>query len=355
MMKKILIYGVGPFGSLFAERLSEAGHSVFLLDHGERQQELKPYGVVTENTATGEQTVTRLPVVERLEEEDAYDLVIVPIRKNLVGDVLPALAANKKVPTFLFMMNNAAGQQQFVEALGKERVMAGFPLPGGYKKDHVMYMMPVEEKKPTVLPIGEVDGNVISRTYEVADILSSMRGYRAQIRKDIDGWLKTHVALLIPTLAPAVYACNTNLSHFAATRDAHVLLKRALPEAFRAIQNAGVPITPPSLRIVEWIPEPLFVLALGKMAKSATFENVMGHLESVPDEVRHLTDEFFELIRHGHTPTPTLDGLAEFTYGTKEAIPFGSKSIPLRWGGVYGVAIGAAVVAGLLMKARKRI
>ncbi|MDN7227472.1 2-dehydropantoate 2-reductase N-terminal domain-containing protein [Planococcus sp. N064] len=352
-MKKILIYGVGPFGSLFAERLSEARHSIFLLDHGDRQQELKTYGVVTENTVTGERTVTRLPVVERLDEEDVYDLVIVPIRKNLVADVLPALAANKKIPTFLFMMNNAAGQQQFVEALGKERVMAGFPLPGGYKKSYIMYMMPVEEKKPTILPIGEVDGNVLPRTCEVADILSSMRGYRAEIRKDIDDWLKTHVALLIPTLAPAVYACNTDFEHFAATRDAHVLLRRALPEAFQAIQNAGVPITPPALRIIGWLPEPVFVLALGQMAKGKTFENIMGHLESVPDEVRHLTDEFFELIRHGNTSTPTLDKLAEYTYGTKEAIPFGSKSIPLQWGGIYGVAIGAVILAGLLKKARK--
>lgn len=58
MKKNILIYGVGPFGSLFAERLTQAGHPVALLDHEERQQELKTYGIVTENTETGEQTVT---------------------------------------------------------------------------------------------------------------------------------------------------------------------------------------------------------------------------------------------------------------------------------------------------------
>ena len=353
MSKRILVYGVGPFGSLFAERLAEAGHQVFLLDHGERQQELKTHGIVTENTKTGKRTLTRLPVTENFTEEDEYDLVIVPIRKNQVFDILPMLAANEKVPTFLFMMNNAAGQQKFIDALGKERVMAGFPLPGGYKKGHVMHMMPVEEKKPIALPIGEVDGRITARAQEVADILSSMRGYRAEIRKDMDEWLKTHVALLIPTLAPAVYACNTNLERFAATRDAHVLLKRALPEAFQAIRHAGVAVTPSALRIIEWIPEPLFVLALGKMAKSATFENVMGHLESVPDEVEHLTNEFYELIRPGNTPTPTVDELTEYTYGRKEAMPFGAKSIPLRWGAIYVLAIGAVLAGGLFKQIKK--
>lgn len=354
MKKNILIYGVGPFGSLFAERLAEAGHTVSLLDHGERQEELKAYGVVTENTKTGVQTVTRLPVVDRLGEDDAYDLVILPVRKNLISDILPVLAANKRVPTFLFMMNNAAGQEELVNALGKERVMAGFPLPGGFKKGNVMHMLPVDDKKPMALPIGEPDGSVTARTREVAAILDSMRGYRAEIRTDIDDWLKTHVALLVPTLAPAVYACDTDLERFAATRDAHVLMKRALHEAFVAIQNAGVPITPPALRAIDRIPEPLFALALAKMARSATFENVMGHLDTVPDEVKHLTDEFYALIRPAHTPTPAIDQLAAYTYGQKEPLAPGSRSIPLRWGSVYGAVIGAAALAGLVVLASKK-
>lgn len=354
MNKNILIYGVGPFGSLFAERLAEAGHTVSLLDHGERQEELEAYGAVTENTKTGEQTITRLPVVDSLGEDDLYDLVILPVRKNLISGILPILAANKRVPTFLFMMNNAAGQEELVNALGKERVMAGFPLPGGFKKGHVMHMMPVEEKKPTVLPIGEPDGSITPRTREVAAVLDSMRGYQAEIRTDIDDWLKTPVALLIPTLAPAVYACDTDLERFAATRDAHVLMKRALHEAFQAIQNAGVPITPPGLKAIDRIPEPLFVLALAKMARSATFENVLGHLDTVPDEVKHLTDEFYALIRPGHTPTPTIDQLAAYTYGQKEPLPLGSKSIALRWGSVYGAAIGATALAGLVVMASKK-
>ena len=354
MKKKILIYGVGPFGSLFAERLAEAGHSVFLLDHGKRQYELKDYGVVTENTETKKLTVTVLPVVDSLGEEDFYDLVIVPMRKNWVMEILPSLSANKNVPTFLFMMNNAAGQQEFIDALGKDRVMAGLPQPGGFKKGHVMHMMPVEAKKPMVMPIGEVDGRITARTLEVAKILGSMRGYRIDIRKDIDDWLKTHVALLIPTMAPAVYACNSDQQHFAATRDAHVLLKRALHEALLATEDAGVTLTPPAVKLIDRIPEPVFVSVIGNMAKTPVFENILGHLKNAGDEIEYLTDEFYALIRKGNTPTPTVDQLTAYTYGSKEFLPFGSKEIPLRWGAVYGIAFGAAAVAGLAVLVKKQ-
>ena len=354
MKKKILIYGAGPFGSLFAVRLAEAGHSVSLLDQGERQQELKTHGVVIENTDTGVRTVTHLPVVESLEEEDYYDLVIVPIRKNKVSAILPVLAANKKVPTFLFMMNNAAGQQEFIDALGKERVMAGFPLPGGFKKGHVMHMMPVDKKQPTVLPIGEVDGSISTRTREVAKILNSMSGYRTEIQKDIDAWLKTQVALMVPTFAPAVYACNSDMEHFAATRDARVLIKRALHESLQAMENAGIPITPPAFRMMDKIPEPIFVLALGKAAATPLFENAMEHLKDSEDEIAYLTDEFYTMIKPGNTPTPTVDELTQYTYGKKEPLPVGSKTIPLNWKPIYRAAIGIAAVAGVATLIKKQ-
>lgn len=347
MKKKILIYGVGTFGSLFAERLAEAGHSVSLLDHGERLEELRTHGVVIENTETGVRTVTHLPIVESLGEEDYYDLVIVPVRKNKVSAILPVLAANKNVPTFLFMMNNAAGQQEFIDALGKERVMTGFPLPGGYKEGHVMHMMPVEKKNTMILPIGEVDGSVSTRTRDVAKILSSMRGYRAEIRKDIDAWLKTQVAVMIPTLVPAVYACDSDPQHFAATRDAQVLMKRALHESLQATKNAGIPITPPAFEMMDRIPEPIFVLALGKMAATPPFGHILKHLKDSADENEYLTDEYYAMIRPGNTPTPTIDRLTEYTYNRKAPLPVGSNNIPLNWRPVYGAAIGIAAVAAV--------
>lgn len=347
MAKKILIYGVGPFGSLFAERLSEAGHDITVLDHGERQQDLKRFGVVIENTETEKMTVTKVPVVDNFDPEAYYDLVIVPMRKNNVIEILPTLAANKKVPTFLFMMNNAEGQERLVSALGQERVVSGFPLPGGYRQGHVIRMLPVDEHHKWTLPIGEVDGRTLPRTLEVKEVLESMRGFKVEIRDDIDDWLKTHVALLVPTLAQAVYACGTDLERFAATRDARVLCVRALREAFQALRKVGVEITPPGLRALEVIPEPLMVLMLAKMAKSEMFENSLGHLKSVPDEVKQLTDEFYELIEPANMETPALDILSRYSYTDKAPLPYGLKEYPLHWKGIYAIAGGTAAAVGV--------
>ena len=51
--------------------------------------------------------------------DDAYDLVLVIMRKNHALQILPVLAANRHTPNVLFLMNNAAGPSALVDALGK--------------------------------------------------------------------------------------------------------------------------------------------------------------------------------------------------------------------------------------------
>ena len=346
---KILIYGAGPFGSFFAERLTEAGHQVSLLARGQRLQELKEHGVVIEDSATGQQTVTKVDVVESLQENDNYDLVIIPMRKNQVIKILPVLAANKKVPTFLFMMNNAAGQQQLVDALGRERVMIGFPMPGGERDGHVIRMLPVNEKKKCTMPVGEVDGRVTERTRQVAEVLGSMRGYKVQVRRDMDNWLKTHVAILMPALVPALYAAGTDSERLMRTRDAMVLGTRGMKEALRALRSVGVKVKPWSL--FEWIPEPLMVYFLRLFAKSEEMEiSGIGHAHAARDEMKHLTEEFFELIRPAGGPTPLMEKLYRYYDPNTSPLPDGSSEIPLNWVGIWGPLLALATLSGLVIR-----
>lgn len=353
---RILIYGAGPFGSLFAERLKEAQHEVTILARGERLKQVREHGVVIKDHDTDEVTVTQVPVVETLEEDDVYDLIIVPMRKNQALKILPILKKNKHVPTILFMMNNAAGSKELVDVLGKDRVMIGFPLPGGKREGHVMRMLPVDDKNKWTLPIGEIDGKITPRTKAVAAVLESMRGYSVDIRKDMDDWLICHVAILIVSFVPALYATNQDLDRFARTRDAIILAIRGQREAFKALQKTGVKMSPgPVIKFLEWTPEPLMIFIWRKALQLDMYKVAAAHLDEAQDEMFHLYKEFKDTIKHAGVPTPNLDELAAHFDPNTPPLPDESKAIKPNGSGTKKILTTAAagIALAVLMKRKK--
>jgi ketopantoate reductase len=330
---KILVYGAGPLGSLLASRLHDAGHDVSLLARGRRLADLREYGNVLVDTETGKQTVTRPNVIERLDPQDAYDLVLVVMRKNRALEILPILAANKHTPNILFLMNNAAGPDALVQALGKERVMMGFPMAAGFRRGHVIhYLAGGGPGKPARIPIGEADGGIRSRTRVVAAVLGTMEGVEAEIRTDMDAWLKTHVALLMPSLAPAMRAAGRDNVRMAHTRDAIVLAIRAIREGFRVLRKLGYPIVPSSTWMFRWLPEPILVWGFRKQLPDPRMRTAMlEHADAAQDEIRHLAGEFDALIRRAGAPTPVIDGLKKYFDPDTPPLPEGSCGIPLDW------------------------
>jgi ketopantoate reductase len=353
MDMKILLYGAGPLGSLLASRLHEAGHKVSLLARGQRLADLREHGIVLVDTQSGRETVSRPNIVERLDSEDAYDLVLVVMRKNRALEILPVLAANRHTPSVLFLMNNAAGPDALVQALGKERVLMGFPMAAGFRRGHkVYYLAGGGSEKPTRIPIGEADGSVCSRTRVVAAVLGTMEGFDAEIRPDMDAWLKTHVALLMPSLAPAMRAAGRDNVRMAHTRDAIVLAIRAMREGFRVLGKLGHPIVPSGMWMFRWLPEPILVWGFQKQLPDPRMRTAMlEHADAAQDEIRHLVGEFDELIRQAGIPTPVIDGLKKYFDPATPPLPEGSAEIPLDWRFLYIVAgilvIGAVIVLGL--------
>ena len=126
----ILVFGAGVLGSLYAARLQEAGHDVSVLARGQRLADIQRYGLVLEDVRTGRQTTTSVRVVAEVPPDEAYDLVLVLIRKNQLANALPTL---KQIysPTLLFMLNNAEGPALLIRELDPLRVLLGFPGPVG--------------------------------------------------------------------------------------------------------------------------------------------------------------------------------------------------------------------------------
>ncbi len=344
---RILVYGMGPLGSVYAARLAEAGHDVVALARGERLEHLREYGIVLEDARTAERETWHVDTIEELEADDSYDLIMVVMRKNQAMEILPTLEDNRASPTVLFMMNNAGGFAELTESLGRERVMVGFPFPGGDRHGHVMRIVPQVAGRPWELPIGEVDGRVTPRTRRIAAILESMRGFTVVIRTDMDAWLKYHVAAAVP-LAAALYAADLSSERLARTPDALILGVRGLKEAFEGLRSMGIPPSPAPGRLVEYIPEPVLVPLVGKAVTAEDLQpSIIGHPRDARDEMQYLADELLALLRSADISTPYLDQLYPYIDPKTPPIPDGSDLVGKNWRPIWVPLAALAAAVGV--------
>lgn len=306
---KILVYGAGNIGSLYAALLLRAGQQVSILARDSRLAHLREHGIELENTASGERTTTPIDAVQRLDGDDAYDLVLVILPKTHVGEVLPVLSRSRRTPSVLFMCNNAEGPGPMVEALGQDRVLLGFPGAGAVKEGGVIrYLIMSAREQPTT--IGEVDGRRSPRVESIAETVKRA-GFPVTICSNMDAWLKTHVAEIIPT-ANALFMAGGDPDRLAQNREALVLMLRSIREGYRVLRAHGIPITPGNHRIFEWLPEWLLLAVARQQVAGKEAAIKVGHARQARAELKLLADEFQALASGTSVPTPATDQLNEY-------------------------------------------
>ncbi|MGW6684200.1 ketopantoate reductase family protein [[Kitasatospora] papulosa] len=163
---KLLVYGAGVCGSLFAARMHEAGHDVSLLARGGRLTALLKYGV---QLAEGDSLAVRpvpVPVIEYPGGE--YDLIAVFVRTHQVDAVLESLAGVQG--DVLFLLNWAAGPEVLGAAIGHERVLLGFPVTGGTMDgDVIRHRKSSLITRRVAMPLGEPDGRTTPRLGRIVE------------------------------------------------------------------------------------------------------------------------------------------------------------------------------------------
>ena len=303
---KILVYGAGNIGSLYAALLKESGQEVSILARDKRLADIRGHGIRLEDTVSGKRTTTPINAVERLDADDRYDLVLVILPKNRVSEVLPILAASRQTPSIMFFGNNAAGPQELTKALGVDRVLLGFPGAAAVSRDdRIRYLILSAREQPTT--IGEIDGRRTSRL-EVIEEAFLAAGFAVAICSNMDAWLKTHAAEIVAT-AGALYMTGVDTTRLARSREALVLMLRAIREGYRVLSANGIPITPKRHRIFQWLPKPLLLFVMRRMIESDTANIKIGHALGARDEMRTIADEFLSLARKTSVPTPALEDL----------------------------------------------
>jgi 2-dehydropantoate 2-reductase len=340
---KILIYGAGVLGSILAARLSTGKHEISLLARGQRLNDLRQHGIVLVDDLSGEQQIRHVNLVEALKPDDAYDLVLVSMRKNQVADVLPVLAANQHTPAIVFLGNNAAGPDAYIRALGRERVLMGFVGAGGAREGHIVRHVRGTDKKPASIYIGELDDQTRPRLQFIADAFEET-GFQVHVSPNIDAWLKSHAAFILPAAAALILAGGDNY-RLSRTRDGLVLMIRAIRECFGALRALGVPLLPRSVGWFARLPEPILVLMFARLMNTHAAEIAMArHANAAHDEMDILAAELRALVAQSGVQTPSLYQLLTYMDTATPPMPEGSHGLRLNWTGVVGGFMLAGVV-----------
>ena len=306
---RILIYGAGNIGCLYAAKLAQSGQDVAILARGDRYDALRDHGITLEKGFSGERRTTAISVVNGLDPEAANDLVLVVLPKPALAEVLPILAANERTPSVMFFGNNASGPEEMISALGKERVLLGFPGAAGIPHDGaIRYVITSRQEQPTT--IGELDGGRSERITAIARAFEGA-GFPASICANMDAWLKTHAAKMLAT-AGALFYAGGRAEQLASNHEALRLMVRAILEGFEVLSANDIPITPSNHRVLQWLPESLIVFLMKRMFSGATMAIKVGHAEHAHHELQQLAEEFRALSASSRLPVATMDRLLAY-------------------------------------------
>jgi 2-dehydropantoate 2-reductase len=304
MVLKILIFGAGVLGSVYAGRLAAAGQDVAMLARGARLKQLQRDGLVLLDEATGQKARPRVRVVAELRPEEVYDLVVVVVRAEQLADALPPLAANRRVPCILFLQNHALGPEALMAALGPDRVLLGFPGASGACEGATVRYRLVPQQKTT---LGELSPHVTPRLREIAAALRAA-GFPVALSRRMDAWLKTH-AVFVTAVAGAIYDAGGSCAALVSQPGGVARLVRAVRQGFRALRACGVSIEPRKLAVLFlWLPLAIPVAYWRSYIAQPAAELIFArHVRTAPAEMLELVRQVRELIHITEASAPDLN------------------------------------------------
>jgi 2-dehydropantoate 2-reductase len=313
---RMLFFGAGPLGSLYAHLLHQNGEDVTVLDRGERYHWIKENGLVLVNEMTGEKNSSPVNVVNELRSEDKYDLVIVLVRRNKLPPIFEILESTPGIENILFMGNNALGFDEYLSHLPTEKLLFGFPGAGGGIREQVVHYADREKpgSKRRAVTIGEIDGRTRERTLAIKSLFESA-GIPVDLTSDIDGWLKYHVALVSP-LVGALYKHDCDCNQAANNRETCRALVRAAKEGGDVLSALGYTKRQPfQYNLFYWLPEFMNVMAVKGLLNSKFAEIAFAmHARAARDEFQDLAGEFEQLAARTALDTPNIDNLKNYIF-----------------------------------------
>lgn len=283
---RVLIYGAGVIGSLYAALISEAGADVSVYARGNRLKELQMYGLRYKKN--NEIRTAKVSVLSRLLPLDSYDFILLAVRENQLHIALAELKANIS-PVIVTMVNSLETYDTWEKICGKGRILPAFPgAGGGFDGDILDAALTPRFIQPTT--IGMSGG----REKELFDLFR-LAMIPCQVVKDMHSWQICHLAMVVP-IADAYYHSD-DPEHAGNDR---VLMNKTAKQIRRNLFNVktkGIKLVPIKMKFLQILPCSIMGFILGIIFRSRFGEKFMyRHSIKAPAEMRRLHEQFYNYI-----------------------------------------------------------
>jgi 2-dehydropantoate 2-reductase len=240
-------------------------------------------------------------VISELAPDDLYDYVLVVVRKNQVADLLPLLVQNQS-PNIVFMGNNLLGPQDFIDALGKHRVMMGGVYAAGKRDGSLIRAMVI---KSVASPLGEIDGMITPRLTRLAEILRQ-GGFKVALSHNIVDTQMTH-GVGVAIIVALVMKHGNDVHQLARATGDLKLYVAARRESYRMMQTLGHQVLPKTDLYMSKVPSFVQVFATRLLFNSKMGQvGLQYHISQAPDEMQQLVMELKQLVTQAGVALPAI-------------------------------------------------
>ena len=168
ILMRILIYGAGVIGSLYAAIFAEAGYDTSIYARGKRFEALRNNGLLYKKNQ--EVIKAEIRILGELPNDDIYDFVLLTVRENQLYEALIELKNNKS-NTIVTMINSLDSYNKWEDIVGKGRILPAFPGAGGSINDDGILDAALTPRLIQPTTFAEISGNKSERTKQFSEIL----------------------------------------------------------------------------------------------------------------------------------------------------------------------------------------
>ncbi len=243
---RLLIFGAGIIGSLYALRFIQAGMNVTVLARGNRLEELQKNGLrYNEN---GSIKMVSVNLIETLGNDDVYDFIFVPVRYDQMVSALTAIQNNKSKN--IITLTNTVRYDEWTAIIG-DRLIPGFPGAGGDIKDGVLDGQFGKKVQGTIF--GEINGERTERIEQLVRIFETAN-LPYEISDNIRAFHLSHAAF---TATIKHFYTATGIMDSKTAKSSAVLYKVAsdIKQNVYLLEQAGIPILDPKTKAAGKLPK----------------------------------------------------------------------------------------------------